>query len=89
VDEGLQCDARSQTCQPLVAVGGECEYLGCVAGAYCSSVGVCSAPKADGLPCNGNYECASKRCIFEDDATNGKCGQRPIANPETCSGNSL
>lgn len=88
MNEGLQCDIRTRTCQPLVALGEPCRYLGCVAGTYCTGANACATLKADGLPCDGHYECASHRCIFDYDAINGMCGHKTIATPDTCSGTS-
>jgi len=87
MSEGLQCDPRSRTCQPLVENGGACHYLGCVAGTYCTSADVCAPLKADGAACDGRYECLADSCVYPTNSTTGGiCKPKPFATPSRCSG---
>jgi len=86
VAEGLQCDISSRTCQPLVGLGAPCRFAGCAAGGYCTRDNACATVKLDGASCESHEECASQRCVFADDATDGRCSHQPIANLQTCSG---
>ena len=89
-EDGLQCEFRTQTCQPFAALGEPCNFGGCVAGAFCSNTSACSATKPDGAVCASNEECTGRRCLFaETDAlqTSGVCGAKGLATPAKCSGN--
>lgn len=87
-DEGLQCDFRTQTCQPLVAPGGACDHGACVAGAFCTNASVCAATKSDGESCADASECTAHQCFLaEAAAAIGTCGARSLATPQACSGN--
>ncbi len=84
--DGLQCDAATQTCQALIVLGRACSGEDCVAGAVCIN-GACSMPQADGAVCAGDSECASGACVYgANPLATGTCGQRSLANQQTCSG---
>lgn len=60
--EGLHC--VSQKCTKLVPIGAVCtDSESCALGAYCPfDTKVCKAVAANGTPCKGDVECASKHC---------------------------
>jgi len=71
------------TCRPSPQLGESCTTSLCGSDSYClgdGTSGICRAPEADGQPCSGGLECASRSCNgnmpFE-----GVCGP-----PVTCNG---
>ncbi len=69
VDEGEQ-----GFCVALPGVGAACPDGLCVAGASCGDDGVCFEPAADGEPCTGHRQCASRYCPA------GHCESAPAPN---------
>jgi hypothetical protein len=82
---GLLCSTATRKCQQsaVVSPGMACgespdgTTTGCVAGGLCSmkNAGVCSAPPADGDPCNG------ARCLSPAVCSNGTC---KVPQPGSC-----
>lgn len=75
-------------CKTRPAIGAMCPDFTCVDGAYCEfgAMGsTCVATKADGMSCNGGYECTSGGCNGGDPmmGTPGMCG---APTDVTCNG---
>jgi hypothetical protein len=49
------------TCKPAPTAGNPCDNGDCAENAWCNA-GMCAAPKADGMPCSLDDECASDSC---------------------------
>jgi hypothetical protein len=90
-DEGLFCDVG--TCAKLVALGGPCtDYSSCAGDAFCDfNSQVCTAPRANGEPCEGSNECQSGRCVdslagLADPGTPSQplCASRTSVSAEQC-----
>lgn len=67
-------------CAALPGVGAPCIDGRCVAGASCGDDGVCFEPAADGEPCSGHRQCASRYCPA------GFCASAPAPN-QPCGAN--
>ncbi|MBT8495792.1 MAG: hypothetical protein KJO07_22305, partial [Deltaproteobacteria bacterium] len=77
---GLYCDGLDTTCQPLVAVGGECAQLdACVPGAVCDA-GVCARQGDPDGACNAELGFrACRRFDYWCDPSDSLCKQRVAA----------
>lgn len=80
---GFQCNILSQTCSPLVDLGGSCgQFNRCRSGLFCDDSGVCAAALDAGAVCSENRpeQCASGVCV------RGKCGANAVGTPKACTG---
>jgi hypothetical protein len=62
-NEGLFCDAG--VCAELAPVDSPClDYSACAGDAFCDfNTQLCTAPRANGEPCESGNECQSKHCV--------------------------
>jgi hypothetical protein len=76
---GIDCDLAGKSC----AVGKGCAQQADCTTLYCKA-SVCTK-KPDGLPCNGNVECASAQCVLDLCCHTACAG----AAPSSCGNNGL
>lgn len=81
--EPLEGD-ETYVCEPLRTLGQACStddaYYQCVAGSYCGAEGECIAAKADGMGCEGDFECVSGSCVWDEVSETTACGEPTAYN---------
>jgi hypothetical protein len=82
-DDGLYCSSTA-TCAPLVQEGFACtDYGACAGGSFCDfQTQLCSPPRDNGAPCQGDDECKSGNCSYTD--ISGTCVADESVTAEQC-----
>jgi hypothetical protein len=82
-DDGLYCNSMG-ACEELVQHGFACtDYAACAGGSFCDfQTQLCSAPRDNGAPCQGDNECRSGICSYND--ISGTCVAEESVTSEQC-----